>query len=125
MTRKEIINAPMVKFIVSALRLLFGEERLINLYLQWVSLVNYAIVCGIGVGINMVVIHALIKIFPLWLANLCAIFTAFLWNWSMSVGPYGWLWGLSSRPHPLRRRKEKIEREGEGGGPAEQACGDA
>lgn len=113
MTREEVINAPAVRFIVSALRLFFGEERLINLYLQWVSLVNYAIVCGIGVGINMIVIHMLIKVFPLWLANLGAILSAFLWNWSMSVGPYGWLWGLSSRPHPLKKEEKRDEGERE------------
>jgi len=58
----------------------------------------------------MAVIHALINIFPLWLANLCAILTAFLWNWSMSVGPYGWLWGLSSRSSTtLKDLKEVLE----------------
>ena len=79
------------------IHLLFRDPRMEALYIQWMSLINYAIVCGIGVGINMIVIHALVKIFPLWLANLGAIFTAFLWNWSMSVGPYGYLWGLSEK----------------------------
>jgi len=110
----------MVTVISKIIHLLTGDERLVKIYVKGVNLFNYAIVCGIGVGINMAVIHALINIFPLWLANLCAILTAFLWNWSMSVGPYGWLWGLSSRSSTtLKDLKEVLEdlrkKEGERG----------
>ena len=94
--KKEL--APVPKLVVKVIQILFADERIIQFYLRWISLVNYAMVCGIGVGINMYVLLGLAKILPLWLANLCAIGTAFLWNWSMSVGPMGWIWGLSERP---------------------------
>jgi len=90
--------APVPRIIVRVIRILFADERVVQLYLKWISLVNYAIVCGIGVGINMYVLLGLANLLPLWMANLCAIGTAFLWNWSMSVGPMGWIWGLSERP---------------------------
>ena len=110
MTSRNVTEAPMVTVISKTIRLLTGDEKLVKIYVKGVNLFNYAIVCGIGVGINMAVIHALINIFPLWLANLCAILTAFLWNWSMSVGPYGWLWGLGSRSSTtLKDLKEVLE----------------
>jgi len=89
--------APVPKLVVKTIRFLFADERLVQLYLKWFNLVNYAVVCGIGVGINMYVLLGLANVLPLWLANLCAIGTAFLWNYSMSVGPYGWIWGLSEK----------------------------
>ena len=89
--------APVPRIIVRVIRILFADERVVQLYLKWLSLVNYAIVCGIGVGINMYVLLGLANLLPLWMANLCAIGTAFLWNWSMSVGPLGWIWGLSEK----------------------------
>jgi len=38
-----------------------------------------------------------------------AIFTAWLWNWSMSVGPFGYLWGFSEKPveKPKKNKKAK------------------
>jgi len=36
-----------------------------------------------------------------------AIFTAWLWNWSMSVGPFGYLWGFSEKPVEKPKKKQK------------------
>jgi len=94
------INATLRYFpaaINRALLLLDPAGKLSRLYLKWLSLLNYAVVCGIGIGINTYVLYGLVNLFPLWLANFCAILTAFLWNWTMSVGPLGYLWGLSPR----------------------------
>jgi len=72
--------------------------RLAKLYSTWHSLVNYAIVCGIGVFIN----NAVQKILYSWatylnwfIVNNIAIVVAFLWNWFFTAGPYGYIWGLS------------------------------
>jgi len=100
-------TAPATRVIVKLIQVLFADNRLVELYLRWISLVNYAIVCGIGVGINMYVLLGLAKILPLWMANLAAIFTAFLWNWGMSVGPYGWIWGLSEKPSFTKKKVEE------------------
>lgn len=66
----------------------------VDMYLKYMSLINYAVVAGIGVIINMIVIYSLIAIFPLFMANGIAILTAFLWNWSLSVGSFGHFMGL-------------------------------
>ena len=73
-----------------------------DIYIKWMSLINYGIVCGIGVLINQVILHRMVAFMSLWVANLIAIFVAFLWNWTFSVGPYGHLWGLS----PKREKTE-------------------
>lgn len=68
-----------------------------DLYIRYLSLFNYAIVAGIGVIINMFVLYSFVSIFPLWMANGLAILTAFLWNWTFSVGFCGWVFGFSER----------------------------
>lgn len=69
-------------------------SSLADMYVKYLSLVDYAIVAGIGVLINMFVLYSFVAIFPLWMANGLAIFIAFLWNWTFSVGPMGYLMGL-------------------------------
>jgi len=54
----------------------------------------YIIICGIGVLINMFVIHLLINYFPLWISNFFAILTAFLWNYINTLGKLRKYWGL-------------------------------
>lgn len=65
-----------------------------DLYVKYMSLINYAIVAGIGVLINMFVIYALVNTMPLFMANGIAILVAFFWNWTFSVGPLGYFMGL-------------------------------
>jgi len=59
--------------------------------------INYAIVGGIGVLINYLFWFFLQMSFPWWITNAFAIGSAWLFNWSMSVGPFGWLWGFRER----------------------------
>ena len=68
-----------------------------ELYVKWMSLINYAIVCGIGVLINQFIIHRMVNLMSLWLSNMIAISIAFLWNYFLTVGPFGYLFGLSRK----------------------------
>ena len=72
-----------------------------EMYVKWMSLINYAIVAGIGVIINQLILHRMVSYMALWLANLIAIFVAFGWNYLFSVGPLGYLFGLSLKPRKL------------------------
>lgn len=79
------------------LSLVDKKGRFTTLYTKWMSLFNYMFVCGIGVFINMYVLLSFSNFMTLWLANIVAIFTAFLFNWTFSVGPLGYLFGLSPK----------------------------
>ena len=68
-----------------------------DLYDNFWNPINYIIVCGIGVLVNMSVLLPLSNLFPLWLANLFAIGTAVCWNWANTVGTFGWLWGFKEK----------------------------
>jgi len=59
--------------------------------------INYALVGGIGVLINYLIWFFLQASFPWWITNAFAIGSAWLFNWSMSVGPFGWLWGFREK----------------------------
>jgi len=73
----------------------FGKKRnLGEFYKKFWNPINYAIIGGIGVGINYLVFVLLISSFPWYITNALAILTAWTWNWSMSVGPLGYLWGF-------------------------------
>jgi len=85
------------KFVIGVLNLIDPKKKLSFWYIKAMSLLNYMLVCSIGVFINMYVLYALVAFLPLWLANLCAIFTAFTWNWTLTVGPLGYFMGLSPR----------------------------
>lgn len=54
----------------------------------------YALICGIGVWINMAVLLFLVSIFPLWISNLFAIIVAGSWNYINSLGRLRKYWGL-------------------------------
>jgi len=71
--------------------------KLAALYARVSNPLNYAMVGGIGVGVNFLVFLLLIGWLPWWFTNIIAIGTAWLWNWSQSVGPFGWFWGFKSR----------------------------
>jgi len=69
-----------------------------RLYLKNLSLLNYAVVCGVGVLINMSIIGVLFNLgLGLYVSNAGAILVAFLWNWTFSVGPYGHIFQLSRK----------------------------
>jgi hypothetical protein len=77
--------------------------QLANFYARISNPVNYAIVGGIGVGVNFMVFLLLIGRLPWWATNIIAILTAWLWNWSQSVGPCGWVWGFKPRAKPGKK----------------------
>jgi len=68
-------------------KLLSPYPPLANLYLRSMSFWNYGTVAGIGVLINYAVWFAYVSLLPWFIVNAMAILTAWLWNWSMSVGP--------------------------------------
>lgn len=88
--------------ILKILNLVDPSKRYSELYLKGMSFINYALVCGVGVIINMWVLLTISKFAPLWISNLCAILIAWANNWLFTVGPYGFIFGLSPK-----RTKEK------------------
>jgi len=73
-----------------------------KVYLKGSNPFNYAVVGFIGVLINYLVNGLLIGSLTWWGSNALAILTAWLWNWSQSVGPFGWIWGFKKR---LKKKK--------------------
>ena len=73
------------------------DPKVGDLYVKFWNPINYVIICGTGVLINMSVLLPLSNLFPLWLANLFAIGTAVCWNWANTVGTFGWLWGFKEK----------------------------
>lgn len=72
--------------------------RLSRFYLLYWNPLNYAVVGGLGVLINFGIWQfCLILGLPWFLNNLIAILCAWVWNWSNSVGPFGYLWGFNKR----------------------------
>jgi putative flippase GtrA len=66
-----------------------------RLYLKNTNFWNYGLVCGVGVLVNQVVLHLCVRLLPLWLSDLLAILSAWLWNYSNSVGRLSKYWGFS------------------------------
>lgn len=77
-----------------------AAEQVTNIYRKFWNPINYAIVGGTGVLINYLVWSLLQNVFAWWLVNALAILSAWLWNWGMSVGPFGHLWGFKQPPIP-------------------------
>jgi GtrA-like protein len=85
-------------YVVEALHLVKADDSIIDFYLKYRSLFNYAVVGGLGVVVNMVVLNFLFNFgLPLLVANGCAILVAFIGNWALSVGPYGYFMDLSKK----------------------------
>ena len=109
-TTRDMINAeytlehvPRAVFLL--LKQIDRSGRLSKLYLKSFSLINYMAVCGTGVLINMKVIGIFFNLgFGLYISNMLAILSAFTWNWMFSVGPLGYLFGLSPK-----RKKISVE----------------
>lgn len=90
--------------VLKVLAVVDPSKRFSEIYLKMLSFINYGIVCGIGVLINMYILLTLAKFVPLWIANCFAILVAWVWNWNFTVGPLGYLFGLS----PKRRKEKKV-----------------
>jgi len=93
-------------------RLLSPYPPLANLYLRSMSFWNYGTVAGIGVLINYTVWIVYVNLLPWFIVNAIAILTAWLWNWSMSVGPFGYFWGFSEKlvgkPKNSKKAKNQV-----------------
>ena len=85
----------------------FGKRNLGGFYKRFWNPINYGIVGGIGVAINYLVFALVISSFPWWITNALAILTAWTWNWSMSVGPLGYLWGFKKRTTIFKEKGNK------------------
>jgi len=59
---------------------------LTDVYVKNIPFWNYGFICFVGMLINQVVLHFTISLFPLWVANLCAILVAWSWNYLNAVG---------------------------------------
>ena len=106
--RVEVIHAEYTqeyfpKAVLLVLSTFDKENKFAHIYTKWMSLINYMLVCGVGVFINMYVLLSFSNFMVLWLANTVAIFTAFLFNWTFSVGPLGYLFGLSPKVRVEKR----------------------
>ncbi len=96
-THAEYTQEYFPKLVIAILNAIDPKKKMSFLYLKMMSLINYMLVCGAGVLINMYILYALVNFLPLWLANLFAIVIAFIWNWNLTVGPLGYIMGLSPK----------------------------
>jgi len=94
---KEETNNMKFSYMASLLYQLFNKVGYGKFYLKFWNPLNYAFVGGIGTLINYLVFVLLIGSLPWWATNAFAILTGWMWNWSMSVGPFGWLWGFRKK----------------------------
>ena len=101
-THAEYTTKYFPNFMLKMIKIFDPSGRISKWYLDFMSIINYAIVCGIGVIINQLAIHTLIKFMSLFWANSFAILIAFIWNWNFSVGPLGFLFGLSPRKKKVK-----------------------
>ena len=88
--------------ILSISKVLDPSNVLSKIYIKWHSLFNYMIVCGTGVAINQIAIHYFVRFMSLFWANNLAIMIAFASNWTFSVGPLGYLFGLSPKKKKVK-----------------------
>lgn len=100
------------------LRVLKKDEGIIgtikSFYLKGFSFWNYAFVCGLGLITNMIAFSVYIGPLGPALANFLAILTAWISNWTFSVGPLGWVFGLSpktKKSNSPAKEKAKEKRE--------------
>jgi len=90
--------------VLKLLTIVDPSKRFSGIYIKGLSFINYGVVCGIGVIINMYILLTLAELLPLYLANMLAILTAWIWNWCFTVGPFGYLFGLSPRRRKVKKR---------------------
>ncbi len=89
--------------VLKVLAMVDPSKRFSEIYLKGISFINYAIVCGMGVVINMYTLLTTAAFVPLWIANCIAILVAWSWNWCFTVGPLGYLFGLSPRRTKVKK----------------------
>lgn len=89
----------MPKAILDLLTSIDKKGTLASIYERLWNPINYAIIGGIGVGLNMLIAWFFWSFLPMnwWLINLIAIVGAWTWNWLNSVGPLGYLWGFKKK----------------------------
>jgi len=97
MENKEERNNMKFSYMASVLYQLFSKVGYKTVYEKLWNPINYACVGGIGVLINYLIFAMLISLFPWWITNAIAILVAWSWNWGMSVGPLGYLWGFKKK----------------------------
>ena len=97
MSKDDVVVGVIPQVILKFIKRVTVGERLPRMYVRWMRAINYAIIGGVGVIINMTFLHGLVAVFPLALANLGAILVAWTWNYTMSVGRLGYLWGFTNQ----------------------------
>ena len=107
MTSKKTSEGPFTTLIKKVITLLDpSAKHVLRIYSSNYKFFNYAFVCGaFGISINQLVLHGLVTFMPLYLANFLAILSAWTINYAFTVGPFGYLFGLSEQV-PLRKPKE-------------------
>jgi hypothetical protein len=99
---------PLSKIIYSILNRFDNLSSIEKIYAKFWNVFNYMLICGIGgTLVNYVVLSFLISLLPLVIADIFAIGTAALWNYTFTVGPMGYLSGLSiKKPDKFKKAKE-------------------
>ena len=96
--KKTVVETSEFHYIPEAIfGILKGNKRLADLYKRMWNPINYALIGGVGVGINYLIFALLIGMMPWFFTNIIAIICAWSWNWANSVGPLGFLWGFSKK----------------------------
>lgn len=86
------------KFVITMMDAYKINTRLKNLYIDHIKFFNYAFVCGgIGIPLNMVAYFFYSSVLPGWLANLLAVLTVMFSNFTLSLGSFGYLFGLAPK----------------------------
>lgn len=93
---------PIFKELVAKIIKQLFKHRGEQIYERFWNPINYAIIGGIGVLINYMVWSAFVNVYDWWFTNALAIISAWLWNWSMSVGPFGYLWGFTQQKEVMK-----------------------
>lgn len=97
MTENDKITGVVPRFIKRLIISVTRSQRLLHVYMKWMRAINYALVAGIGMFINMAFLHGLVNVLPLAFANLGAIIVAWAWNYTMSLGRFGYIWGFTKQ----------------------------
>jgi hypothetical protein len=98
---------PLSRLIYSMLNKFDGLTSIHKMYGKFWNVFNYMLICGIGgTTVNFIILSAFINIVPLLIADVFAIGTAALWNYTFTVGPYGYLSGLSIKKPKFKKSKE-------------------
>lgn len=84
-----------MKEAIMNLIMLTKNKHVINAYSKNPKFFNYAIICGIGVLIQSIILMFLSNSMPLLLANFIGVLVAWLWNYENSVGRFGGEWGMN------------------------------